>query len=753
MKRYLLLTFLILLLTSTTSNGAEVIKEPSDLETLFNESFYESPTSFAMPKIEEVKGYSNGEEIKSNSSQVEVIEGSNVKPVRGMPLFKKTRIKITNKLREKRYKETMEEIERAKQVQEKEEAEEIKKLNKELNIKIDEPEIKENISEEASNDENNKTLELEGGVKEHVTSNDVMLDAEKIDYNDKTMDITATGSPILVFPPQNVTVKADKMVYNNASNILKAYGKVEVIRDGKSAFGDYLQINMNEEDAFMDNTRAKASMLTVNAKRSEMKDDKLILHDGKMSSDESYILNFHTRMIGGNHFNNMLIDDDDKSTLSEETGQTAIHIKAKDIYINAKRDHDVITLKKARINYGDINLLNWPSITIHTNKKHQFFDANYPELGSRGRLGMFAGPGFVFDTPLQGGSTLKVLPIINNDRGIGFGGMLKYRSATNYTDMAYGSSSQVFVLKGRQYFDDKLYMQYGANSYMDEWWFGPRMPKYTAELIYHDNGIIPSTIGKDLNLSFKHRFSFGYMQNNDANRYGESIPGANVGTTRTRYMAEASQSLFNYRDKENLLDLNLSLVLQGSAALYGTGDTQFVGRIGPRVHTQYKYWMQDIGFFASAYQDGTPMQMYDMYRYGHANVYIREALRLNKFVTIAWSGTLTLSGDSPNGEMFQENSFIIGLGPDDFKVNLGYDWVRRQTYFAFILAMDTKGSSIEYDKMEIKNPDRLARSNEEDVELKVFDYGTDSVKTTKAPAKKMMYAEVIDIEDPDKEQI
>ena len=373
MKRYLLLTFLILLLTSTTSNGAEVIKEPSDLETLFNESFYESPTSLVMPKIEEVKGYSNGEEIKSNSSQVEVIEGSNIKPVRGMPLFKKTRIKITNKLREKRYKETMEEIERAKQVQEKEEAEEIKKLNKELNIKIDEPETKENISEEASNDENNKTLELEGGVKEHVTSNDVMLDAEKIDYNDKTMDITATGSPILVFPPQNVTVKADKMVYNNASNILKAYGKVEVIRDGKSAFGDYLQINMNEEDAFMDNTRAKASMLTVNAKRSEMKDDKLILHDGKMSSDESYILNFHTRMIGGNYFNNMLIDDDDKSTLSEETGQTAVHIKAKDIYVNAKRDHDVITLKKARIHYGDVNLLNWPSITIHTNKKHQFF--------------------------------------------------------------------------------------------------------------------------------------------------------------------------------------------------------------------------------------------------------------------------------------------------------------------------------------------------------------------------------------------
>ena len=743
MKKNLLITLLILFATSVPSKGAELIKSPEDLETLFEETFYESPTSFAAPKVE-------------------VQEGSNIKPVRGMPLFKKTRIKITNYIREKNYKETLEQIEKERQIQEQEEADELEQLNQELNINVDKSDKTTDVSkdkknkkdeqEDVKNSGDTKALELEGGVKKQVTSNDVMLDADNVDYDDKTMDITATGSPVLVFPPQNVTIKADKMVYNKASNILKAYGNVEVIRDGRSAFGDYMQINMNEEDAFMDNTRSKVSMMTVNAEKSEMKDDKLTLYNGKFTSDESYLLNFHTRMIGGNNFNSMLIDDDDRSTLSGETGQTAIHVKAKDIYVNAKRDHDVITLKKANINYGDVNIFNWPSITIHTNKKHEFFDANYPEFGSRGRLGMFLGPGFVFDTPLQGGSTLKVIPILNNKSGIGFGGMLKYRSATNYTDFAYGSSADVFVLKGRQFLDDKLYFQYGANSYMDEWWFGSRMPKYTAELIYHDRGVIPSTIGNGLDLRFRHRFGIGYMQNNDVNRYGESIPAADVGTLRTRYMAEIDQSLYKYRNLENLFDFNLSLVMQGSAALYGTGDTQFVGRIGPRVHTQYKYWMQDIGFFASAYQDGTPMQMYDMYRYGHANVYIREALRVNKYLTLAWSGSLTMTGDAPNGEMFQENSFIIALGPDDFKVNLGYDWVRRQTYFSFILAMDTKGSSIEFDKMEIKNPDRLAKSNEEDVELKVFDTenGYDGAKT---PPKKMMYAEVINIEDPDKEQI
>ena len=62
--------------------------------------------------------------------------------------------------------------------------------------------------------------------------------------------------------------------------------------------------------------------------------------------------------------------------------------------------------------------------------------------------------------------------------------------------------------------------------------------------------------------------------------------------------------------------------------------------------------------------------------------------------------------------------------------------------------MNTKGSGIEYEKLVIKHPERLAKSDEEDVELKVFD-GSD----VQAKPKKMMYAEVIDIEDPDREEL
>ncbi len=739
MRKYLFVTLLILALTPCKVASKELIESPADLEKTFNETFYEAPFA-PLP-------------------EVEVVEGNQTKPVRGTPVFKKVRIKITNYLREKDYQKTQELIQKEKQRQAELEAEDESVLDKDLNInfiqtkkekKLDDKKQKaEKVKEQPKSDE--KTLELEGGVKEQVTTNNIVLDADNIDYDDNKQNITATGSPILKFPQQNVVLKADKMVYNKDSNILKAYGNVELVRDGNTMYGDYMQVNMNEESAFMDNLNTKESFMTVTARKSEMIGDKIILHDGKIESKESYVLHLQSRMIGGNNFNNMIIDDDDRSSITDEVGDTAINVKAKEIHINAKKDIDVITLKKAQINYGNYNLFTIPSITAHTNKKREFFEANYPEFGSRGKLGMYLGPGFVFDTPLQDGSTVKILPILNNKSGLGFGGLLKYRSATNYTDLGYGSSADVFMMRGKQYFDDKLYMQYGANSYMDEWFFGPRMPKYTAELVYKDRTVVPSTIKDGLNLEFSHRFGLGYMQNNDANRHGENIAPADIGTLRTRYMAEISQSLFKYQDLEHLKYLDLALVMQGSAALYGTGDTQFVGRIGPRVHTQYKYWMQDVGFFATAYQDGTPMAMYDMYRYGHASVYLREALRVHKYLTLAWSGTLTLTGDSPNGEMFQENSFIIALGPDDFKINFGYDWVRRQTYFSFVIAMDTKGSSLEFDKMVIKNPDRLARSDKEEPELKVFDDGNQPLKSNST--KKMMYAEVIELEDPDKEAI
>lgn len=749
--------------TGPMINSPEKTKEQQELEGI-QQFFFETPIT-SMPDVQYVPTSFNG--------------GTRDPKPKGTPLFKQMRIRVTNYYKIKAHNEELRQKELDAQILREESGEENsfettqrknektlvetspqetekepksfemfrrKKFVTPIGHKTKTDEVKKENEKEVS-DENpeTKTIELQGGVKQVDAEKDVMLDCDIMNYLDKTGEIEALGHPILVFPTQNVTLKSDRMTYNAATNILKAFGNVELIRDGSTMYGDFMQLNMNEENAMMTDLKTKDMKMTITAKHANASDDLVILEKGKMYAEDSFILRLQTQMISA-RIDRMVVPEAAQSHLEDYVGHTHIKVIAKDIKVLAKKEHDVITAKKGTFYYGDKKLFNFPSLTAHTNKGHDYFEANYPEFGSRSRIGMFAGPGFVFDTPFA--STVKVIPFLNYKNKFGFGGAVKYKSSTNMTDLMYGSAEDVFVLRGRQYLDDKLYFQYGMNSYMDDWWMGQRMAKYLAELVYRDTKVLPNFMGENRHLTFRHRVGAGYMEDSDVNRFDEkNMKSGEIGTARFKYMAHIDQSLFRYNKPEKRFLADAGITLQGSAAVYGTGDTQFVGRVGPYLHTQYKYWMQDVGYFMSAFSDGTPMPRFDTYRYGRSNVYIKEAFRVNKFLTVAWAGSLNLSDDSPNGKMFQENAFIFAFGPDDLKVSIGYDFMREQTYFQVAMALDMKGSSIEYEKMEIKNPDKLGKDEKKYVKEITFE------TEENAKPSKRVYAQVIDIEDPNKEQI
>lgn len=777
MKKFIILSIISLIFTSQafaeTERDQQVIQE---LENMQN-SLFSAPVS----PLTEVD-YSIKQEPDPRVGRI--------MPKKDVtPLFKKIRIKIQNHYRAKAYEEAKKELDEerkaAEQMQQSDEdleeelhemtmrqlkeivnpeSVETKKENKFLNFfkrkknKPEEtPDTEQNKDTKEVNTDNTvheneqpavekseETLELTGSVKKLSTPKDAQLDCDVLQYFEDREEIEATGNPVLYFPPQDVTLKADKLVYNTASDIIKAYGNVEVIKDGNSVYGDFIQINMNEETTLLTNMKAEKMDLIVHAKTVKGKDNEIQLEDGSLSADKSYILRFKTRIIGSD-LRQMMIDEDEYSTLLDKE-HSKVTVNAKDITVEAKKDHDIIRVKNAEVNYNKNHLFDISDIKFYTNKKQDYFEGNYPEFGSRSRIGMFLGPGFVFGVPT--GGTVKVIPFLNYKDDIGIGGALKYKSATNTTEFMYGSAENIAVLRGRQQFDDKLFMQYGINSYMDDWFMGTRMAKYMAELIYQDGVRFKNFMGPKHDLTFKHRVGAGYAQDSDVNRFDEkNIQSSELGTTRFKYMAEIAQNVFNYENKDKLQNVRLDVVMQGSAAVYGTGDTQFIGRIGPRIHTQYKYWMQDIGYFQSAYQDNTPMPRFDTYRYGRSSVYLKEALRLNKYLAVAWSTTLNLSDDAPNGDMFQENAFMFAIGPDDFKVNIGYDVFRQTTYFGVNVALDMKGTNVNYDKLVIKNPDRLGKDDKSEVKELSFE----NTKTETKLIRK--YAEVIDIEDPDREQL
>jgi len=673
-----------------------------------------------------------------------------------MPFFKQMRLKISNKLteREQNASENTEKVPISQKVQFWKKKKAAEKVEDKTTIES-ESDLVNSIQSETTPELPEETLSLEGGINEEVTEKQLMLDADDVTYDDENGDVIATGRPILVIPPQNIKVIADKMVYNEDSNILKGIGNVIVIKDGMPSTGDYLEIDMNEETVIMDNLTSKTITMNTHAKKAIQKDGLLILHDGNFYSEESQIYRLTSRMAG--RFRNMIIDENNQALFFGDPSGNNITLDIDSLYVEARKSHDVIRAKGIKVYKKGKYVFKWPSLTAYTNKDRDYFEANYPEFGTKRKLGMFIGPGFTFGGPA--GSVMKVIPFLNYNHKFGFGGALKYMNTYNRTELGYGSASDIFFLKGLQRLDDNLFLQYASNTYMDEWFLGRRMPKYMAEVFYDKHYVNKDFLAEGMDLHFTHRFGFGVMEDNDRNFYGERINSNGIATTRTRYMAELRQNIYSYKNEAERLAFDFSFAMQGSAALYGTGDTQFIGRFGPRMHIQYKNWMQDVGYFISGYSDETPVPRYDKYRYGKQSVYLTEALRINKYLTVGWAGNINLSDDAPNGKMFQENAFLVSIGPDDLKITLGYDFVRQTTYFGFNVAFDTKGTTVNYKKMEIKNPERLGKKqgNENDRKLAFSPAKRPAeipVANKKAPAQKptvLEYAQVIEIEDPDKE--
>lgn len=567
----------------------------------------------------------------------------------------------------------------------------------------------------SKNAKNLKSTKVATESQEPIQKDQAILDCDIMEYFAQRTELEANGNVVMFFPENGSTIKADKVVYNQTSNIIDAYGHVVLINDGKQMLGDFMKIDMNEENALMDNPVTDVFQVHAKARKGYMYGDKLIQEQGSLYVTKKTMIDIKSDMFGPN-LDTMFVENKDKSYYKKDSHGEKFKIKTNDLIINSKKEHDTVTLKHAEVYFNEKKLGTIPTITMHTNKNRDFVEADFPEIGTMTNMGFFAGPGFVFDTPK--GTTLKLVPILNyqgnaltSDSTVGYGALAKFKSATNKTDFGYGTANKVFMTRGLQKLDDHLLLQYGSNSYMDDWFMGFRMPKLIGELIYQDDTNYKDFLGKDKGLIFTHRIAAGYAQEG-----GYTTPlldsEGGVGTMRFKYMAELAQTLYKFSDEyTSPINARFDIVGQGATALYGTGDTQMIARIGPRIHSQYKSWMQDAGYFLSAYDDKTPF-CFDRYVYGRSNVYLRESYRLCKYFTLSWFGSLNLSNDSWDGNMLQENAFYFSIGPDDVKLNIGYDTIRQQSFVTMALHLDAKGSTVEYKKMIIKNPDTLGKNKD-----------------------------------------
>ncbi len=561
-------------------------------------------------------------------------------------------------------------------------------------FEADEEAVAEQSKEKAPVNKKNK-------IKKSKTSmEDIILDCDNVDYDTQNYLIKATGNVNINFVKQNVDVKSDILTFDRVNNTIKAEGNVRIVKNGQIITGDYIFVDLNEENALIENPITNTQTIEIKSKKGFVYADKVVQKQGEITVNESYPIELLSkrRLMG---ISNMLKPP--KESLSQSMEDGIIKFRADSIKIKQKGDLEVIAIKKGRIYRGNRLVFKIPAIKVYTNKNHDYAETNFFEIGNYRGLGLYAGPSWVFELPK--GSVLKAVPFVNNKSGMGVGILGRFTSGTNQTTAAYGTAAHRFFAYGKQDLDDDLFMQYSVNSYMDEWFLGRRRPKYGASIVYKKNYASNGFLIPGRTSSFEHRIEGGFFHDLDfdSGHDNDRIKSSgHMSTSRFRYMAQVRQEFFRYENQEKLQALSLGMTAQLSAALYGTGDTQTLARTGPYLNFQYKRWKQDFGYFFTAYDDNSPLARYDAFRYGTQALSLREYFRICRWLTISWFGTICVSGDTVNGRRLPENTFYFSFGPDDFKLHLGYDLERQILRCAVEVMMDAKGANVEYNTFEIK---------------------------------------------------
>ena len=536
----------------------------------------------------------------------------------------------------------------------------------------------------------------------------IEITAEHMEYFPERYEVEAVGNAKVDFKAQNVVLSATKIIFNYDRNVLKASDNVVLISKGAITEGDFIRIDLSKPEGIFENPITTTEDIILKAKEAFVYSDRIEEYDGvaKILKDEK--LRFGSNSFAGYIGNSAYVDPQFQEK-REEAPSGLYKIKANTIYIDSKEEHEVITIKNASLFLKNKKVATIPSAKIVTNKTNTNIETNVPEFGSMSLLGAHIGPAVVLNVP--GGNTLKLSPILTySDDELGVGGIARFRSENNMTEAAYGTSRDEFLLRGKHKLAAGLSLNYSRLTSQSEWFLGYRKPKYSASLNYRRTDYV-----KDLDLHFSQMYIAGAVVDDAPNKHLDDVEG------RFRWMTQTYKPLYSYLNPEGNIGFSTGLVAQTAATVYTTGDVAGLFRVGPALNTKVGPWKQTVMYYQTAIAGKTPFD-FDRYRYGRSNFVVIESLKVCKYLSLGYLGSIALNREVSSDDTFQENRILVSVGPDYAKLTIGYDAFRRNTLFLFNMLVGTKDSDVEFKKSVIQNPEKFGKSKSKTKKSKKKDY-------------------------------
>lgn len=568
-----------------------------------------------------------------------------------------------------------------------------KKKNKKNDFSSEETFEQENAFETSEDDIDSVSKKEEKEVVDD--KNRFQINADKITYDDTEGNVYAKGNVEIISKAQNVTLRADDAVLDKASQTIKLHNNVRIIKEGTEMLGEYMLVDLNEQNILMDNPTLEAYSFVVKAQEGYLIANDIQMLNGTLKSAKKAEYPFATNGFCKLDPRGALALYDNTLDTSDiaPTKKQVYTIDSKEIVITSYRDHDSVLLKGSNILYNNHKIVRNSDIEIISDKQNQVFETNMVEGGTMRNFGTYIGYGLVYKLPK--GQTLKLMPAFVYKSGAGVGIIGRYQTQNGRVEGGWASSSSNFVVRGQYKIADNLNLRYARHAYISEGFFGARRPGYGAQLEYRKSFKI-----EDLNANFDNGFYAGIFSD-----YKEHDQEKDVyATTRFRYMAQISKPLLSYENKEQDLKMTLSAVAQGAATLYGSGETTGVVRFGPSFRTKLKRWDSNIGYYFAGIHGDSPF-VFDKYRYGKSSIYLNEKFNFNNKFALGYRVTVTPLKDNYEDKLLTESRLYAMFGPQDLKVALSYDFVRDIAHLDFMFIVGSDSAKINFDKLTTKDMD------------------------------------------------
>jgi hypothetical protein len=544
-----------------------------------------------------------------------------------------------------------------------------------------------------------KFKKKEATIPEPEKPTSMTVNCDEMQYNQESNELELKGKVLLQTSPEKIKLTADRATYDRNTNIIKLFDNVSLYKDGGIITGDYMVINLNSENILMNEPKGVFDIFKINAREGYVYSNKIEAVNGDIDLAKRLEMKLASEGFGSGYDQTMLQEATVPFEMKRKRTEP-YRIETKEIIIKSGESHDRITLNDAKIYYKKFKLATANNIEIYTDKDQNYIETNLPEIGGLQDFGTYIGPGFVFEAP--GNSTIKVAPsLVINDGKVGIGGIFKHRSKRNLMEAGWASSSENLIVRGKYNFTKNLRADYSRHGYMDEWFFGANRPGYMLQLVHHKSWAVP-----DLDAIYTQRITGGYVSDYLKDTQEED----NYGTMRLRWQGELMKQVVGIGNKEQEMFLTGFLNTQAAATIYGRGDTTAIVRFGPGVYSRVKFWGSRIYALVSGVHGESPM-MFDRYRYGKVALTIDENIRVSRYLTLGYSGTISPLKDNYDKDLLTESKFYALAGPEDMKVAISYDTVRESTSFDFVFLIGTDKAKIKYDRLIIENPETLGKED------------------------------------------